>query len=108
TLSQDEIRVLRECNTESFYYRCVPLSTLFSGLAYIGMKNGYLQKSVNYGYIPKMIAAAFLGFFGGKISYQRACEEKIMRLPNSNLAEAFRKRRGQVSFQESYVPISIF
>lgn len=39
-LSAEEMRTLKECNRESFYYRCIPLSAVLSGLAYFGMKNG--------------------------------------------------------------------
>ncbi|KAL7642167.1 UNVERIFIED_CONTAM: hypothetical protein RMT77_006728 [Armadillidium vulgare] len=101
TLTRDEIRVLKECNKESFYYRCVPLSVLFSGLAYIGMKNGFFQKSPRFGYFPKMFGGVIIGYIGGKFSYQSACAQKIMRLPNSNLAESLRKRKGLPSYQES-------
>ncbi|KAB7500322.1 OCIA domain-containing protein 1 [Armadillidium nasatum] len=103
TLTRDEIRVLKECNKESFYYRCVPLSVLFSGLAYIGMKNGYLQKSPRFGYFPKMFGGVIIGYIGGKFSYQSVCAQKIMRLQNSSLAESLRKRKGLPSYQESLV-----
>lgn len=36
----EELRVLRECNKESFYTRCLPLGTGLGGLAYFGVQSG--------------------------------------------------------------------
>jgi hypothetical protein len=41
-----------------------------------------------------MFAAAIVGYFVGKFSYQSACLDKLMALPNSELAEQLRKRKG--------------
>jgi len=32
--------MLKECNTESFYYRCVPYSFIAGGLAYAAVSKG--------------------------------------------------------------------
>lgn len=50
-----------------------------------------------------MFGGVIIGYIGGKFSYQSACAQKIMRLPNSNLAESLRKRKGLPSYQESLV-----
>lgn len=99
--NQDELRVLRECNLESFYYRCVPMAAALTTAAYIAMKRGVLKVSDRFGYSPKMLGAAFIGYFAGKFSYQSACAEKLMRLPDSPVGEALRKRKGRMGFQES-------
>ena len=44
--------------------------------------------------MPKVLLGAILGYFGGKISYQDKCVEKIMSLPDSKLAEVLRQRKG--------------
>ncbi|XP_068203456.1 OCIA domain-containing protein 1 [Palaemon carinicauda] len=99
--NQEELRVLRECNIESFYYRCVPMAAALTTAAFIAMRKGVLKVSERYGYSPKMLGAALLGYFAGKFSYQNACAEKLMRLPDSPVGEALRKRKGRVGFQES-------
>lgn len=99
--NSDELRVLRECNKESFYYRCLPFAFLGTSASYMAMRTGYLNQSARFGYAPKMMGAAIVGYFLGKMSYQNACAEKLMKLPNSPIGEALRKRKGQVGFQES-------
>ncbi|CAL4068203.1 unnamed protein product [Meganyctiphanes norvegica] len=99
--NSEELRVLRECNKESFYYRCLPFAFVGSSAAYMAIRTGYLNQSSRFGFAPKMMGAALVGYFVGKMSYQNACAEKLMRLPNSPVGEALRKRKGQVGFQES-------
>lgn len=42
---------------------------------------------------PKIFAACVAGYFLGKLSYQSVCAEKLMRLPNSRIGEALRRRK---------------
>lgn len=91
--SAEEVKALRECNTESFFQRSLPFGTGLGLLAYFGVKNGYLQGHVKYGAVPKVVMGVILGYFVGKFSYQQKCAEKIMRLPNSHLGELLRQRR---------------
>lgn len=91
--SSDELRVLRECDVESFVQRSVPLGTTFGLAAYMAVKNGYLKGSVRFGAVPKVAIGVIVGYFMGKFSYQNQCAEKIMRLPDSKLAEMLRMRR---------------
>lgn len=49
--------------------------------------------SPRFGAAPKVFGAVIFGYFLGKLSYQTKCAEKIMKLPNSRLAEALRRRR---------------
>ena len=62
-----------------------------------------MNKSVKYGYTPKMVGAAFIGYIFGKISYQNTCAEKLMKLPNSKVGAALRKRKGLPEYQEVWV-----
>lgn len=91
--SEDELRVLKECNKESFYQRCLPLGTFLAGSTWFAVKNGMLKPNPRYGAVPKMIIAAVLGYFVGKFSYQPKCAEKLMQLPNSAIGDMLRKRR---------------
>lgn len=101
--SQEEMRVLRECNRESFYFRCIPIGTTAMLLAHYAVKAGYLRGSPKYGSLWKVLGAGFIGYFVGKYSYRSKCEEKIMQLPNSQLAEALRRRKQGLSpFPEIY------
>lgn len=93
TLSADEMRVLKECNKESFFKRCLPLSAFLASSTYLGVKNGFLKPNVKYGATPKVIVSVVLGYFVGKFSYQSKCAERLMQLPNSQLGEILRQRR---------------
>jgi hypothetical protein len=90
------MRVLKECNVESFYYRSLPIASVAMFATHFAVKSGYLKPNLKYGSILKVLGAGFIGYFAGKFSYQRQCAEKIMRLPNSNLAEVLRRRKGMV------------
>lgn len=67
------------------------------------IQRGYLKPSAKFGNGPKILAACLFGYFVGKLSYQQTCAEKIMRLPNSRLAEALRRRK-KGEFFESFTP----
>lgn len=62
---------------------------------------GYLKPSLRFGPGPKMFLASIVGYFIGKLSYQSVCAEKLMALPNSQLGEILRKKKGQMGFQET-------
>ena len=38
--SPEELRVLKECNYESFYFRSLPLGTILGAVAFYGVKSG--------------------------------------------------------------------
>ncbi|CAG7728558.1 unnamed protein product [Allacma fusca] len=100
--TSEERKVLRECNKESFWLRSVPIGTILASGVYTAVKSGFLSPNARWGPAPKMFGAAMVGYFIGKISYQRTCAEKIMQLPNSQLADYLRKQRGGrgMGFQE--------
>lgn len=94
-LTQEELKVLEECNTESFWYRCVPLSAAFCGGTTYLVKTGYLKPHPRFGALFKNLGAVFVAYIIGKVSYQRACQQKILeKIPNSNLAQAIRTNKG--------------
>lgn len=93
--SSEELRVFRECNSESFFQRSLPLGTTLGIAAYFGVKQGFIPPNVKYGAVPKVILGVVLGYFVGKFSYQQKCAEKIMALPNSRLGEILRQRKHQ-------------
>ncbi|XP_019864792.2 OCIA domain-containing protein 1 [Aethina tumida] len=96
--SPEELRVIKECNQESFYQRCLPLGGIFSATAYFGVKAGYFKAHPRFGPTPKVLVGVILGYFIGKFSYQRKCAEKLMQLPNSRVGEMLRLRRsGQIN-----------
>ena len=49
--------------------------------------------TVRYGPLPKMIAGGMVGYFAGIFSYINKCNEKIMKLENSPLADMLRQRK---------------
>ena len=55
--------------------------------------SGYLNRNPTFGAIPKILASATVGYFAGVASYINKCQEKIMKLPNSELAEYLKRQR---------------
>ncbi|XP_055908138.1 OCIA domain-containing protein 1 [Eupeodes corollae] len=91
--SSDELRVLKECDVESFFQRSLPFGTGFGLAAYFGVKHGYLKPNVKFGPLPKVMVGIVVGYFLGKFSYQQKCAEKIMRIPGSKLGEMLRLKK---------------
>ncbi|XP_014247951.1 OCIA domain-containing protein 1 [Cimex lectularius] len=90
--SKEELRVLSECNKESFYSRCLPFSTILGVTTYYAVKTGKLNPSIKFGATPKVFGAVVIGYLLGKISYQRVCVEKLMALPDSKLGSILRSK----------------
>lgn len=44
--SPEEMKVLAECNRESFFQRSLPLGTMFGVGAYLGVKQGFFSVSL--------------------------------------------------------------
>jgi hypothetical protein len=95
-LTFEEIRVLKECNYESFWYRCVPLTIALVGGTQLMVNRGILKPHPTYGALLKNMGACLLGYIGGKFSYRNTCRDKILQLPNSPLADAIRKSKGTI------------
>ncbi|XP_061386524.1 OCIA domain-containing protein 1-like [Musca vetustissima] len=93
--TSEELRVLHECNQESFYQRALPLGLTFGGAAYLGVKNGLLKPNAKYGAIPKVVLGVIMGYFVGKWSYKQKCAEKLMALPDSKIGEMIKQRKEQ-------------
>ncbi|XP_037506847.1 OCIA domain-containing protein 1 isoform X2 [Rhipicephalus sanguineus] len=93
-LTPEEVKAFQECSNESFKYRALPLGLLASFGAQYAIKVGYLAPHPKYGPYLKMFGAGFVGWLVGKISYRRQCEEKLMKLPNSPIGEALRRKYG--------------
>ena len=88
--SMEEIAVSRQCQSESFWYRALPLGVALSAVVQVAGKMGWAKYSFG-----KAFAAGLLGFGIGKLSYVNACEDKFLReLPRSQVSQLIRKRRG--------------
>lgn len=92
--TEDEKRVFRECNQESFWYRSVPFSVVSMAITQALVARGTLTASPRFGSLPKVAFAGFCGYLAGKMSYMKTCQEKFKRLENSPLGEALRQRTG--------------
>ncbi|MGH0150849.1 UNVERIFIED_CONTAM: hypothetical protein FKN15_019281 [Acipenser sinensis] len=84
--TEEERRVFRECNQESFWYRSLPFSAM-----------GML---VTQGLISRV--AGVCGYLAGKMSYMKTCQEKFKNLENSPLGEAL--RQGRRTFPPLFAP----
>ncbi|XP_065113202.1 OCIA domain-containing protein 1 [Paramisgurnus dabryanus] len=91
--TEDERRVFKECNSESFLYRSLPFSAIAMAVTQAMISRGILSPSPRFGSIPKVAIAGIFGYIGGKMSYMRVCQEKFMKLENSPLGEALRQGR---------------
>ncbi|XP_015268357.1 PREDICTED: OCIA domain-containing protein 1 isoform X2 [Gekko japonicus] len=91
--TEDERRVFRECNEESFWYRSLPMSAMGMLVTQMLIKKGILSTHSRFGSFPKLAFAGLCGYLGGKLSYMRVCQEKFKQLENSPLGEALRLRR---------------
>lgn len=92
--TEEEKRVFRECNQESFWYRSVPFSVVGMAITQALVAKGTLSASARFGSLPKVVFAGFCGYLAGKMSYMKTCQEKFKRLENSPLGEALRQRTG--------------
>lgn len=92
--TDEERRVFKECNDESFRYRSVPFSVVSMAITQALVARGSLSASPRFGSLPKVAFAGFCGYLAGKMSYMKTCQEKFKRLENSPLGEALRQRSG--------------
>lgn len=90
-IHRDDVRqIWRECQSESFWYRALPLSAasmaVTGGLIY----QGVWKASKRFGPFPKLALAGALGFAVGKASYAKTCRKKFERLgPHLNPEQGF-------------------
>jgi len=88
-LTLEEQRVLKECNRESFYQRCLPFMACLGSGTYYAIKAGHIQAGLGkWPAAPKVSLAVVIGFVIGKMSYKSACEEKILALSGGRLKES--------------------
>ncbi|XP_012733112.1 OCIA domain-containing protein 1 [Fundulus heteroclitus] len=92
--TEEEKRVLKECNSESLYYRSLPFSVVSMAVTQALVVRGTLSPSPRFGSLPKVAFAGFCGYMAGKLSYMKTCQEKFQRLENSPLGEILRQRAG--------------
>ena len=89
--SMEEIAISRQCQSDSFWQRALPLSLVFGASVRLAGISGVL-KNPTFG---KVFAAGLVGFGLGKVSYISTCEDKFLRqVPRSEVSKMIRKRRG--------------
>lgn len=93
TPTEEERRVFRECNQESFWYSSLPISVVSMAVTQLLISRGALSASGRFGSLPKLAFAGFCGYVGGKMSYMKKCIEKFKNLENSPLGEALRQQQ---------------
>lgn len=98
--SAEDMEVIKQCEIESLIQRSIPIGTIFGVATFAAIKRGLLQPSAKFGNTPKIVGACILGYIVGKLSYQQVCAEKLMRLPNSQVGEMLRRRKG--GFMENF------
>lgn len=89
--NEEERRVFKECNSESFWYRSLPFSAIAIAATSVMVSRGILTPSPRFGSLPKVVFAGMFGYITGKMSYMSVCEEKFMKLENSPLGDGLRQ-----------------
>ncbi|KAG5275705.1 hypothetical protein AALO_G00123630 [Alosa alosa] len=89
--TEDEKRVFRECNQESFWYRSLPFSAVAIAVTQVLVSRGVIAPSPRFGSFPKVAIAGMLAYMTGKMSYMKVCQEKFKNLENSPLGAALRQ-----------------
>ncbi|KAL4635428.1 OCIA domain-containing protein 1 [Arapaima gigas] len=102
-LTEEEKKVLLECNRESLLYRAGPLAILSIVVTRGLISRGKLVVSPTFGSLPKMAFAGVCGYMMGKISYLKTCQEKLKNLKDSPLGEALRQGRGRSPYPQ-FIP----
>jgi len=96
-ISPEEQKILAECKSEAYFYRSLPLSTIFGAGVLYAVKSGFLSAHPRFGPWPKVAIGIGFGYLSGKASYINTCKEKFLRqAPNSEFARAIRKSQGEV------------
>ncbi|XP_047435169.1 OCIA domain-containing protein 1-like [Mugil cephalus] len=90
--TEEERRVLRECNSESLWYRSLPFSVLSMAVTQALVARGTLSVSPKFGSLPKVAFAGFFGYLVGKVSYMKTCQEKFKAMENSPVGEILRQK----------------
>ncbi|XP_006113522.2 OCIA domain-containing protein 1 isoform X1 [Pelodiscus sinensis] len=90
--TEDERRIFRECNEESFWYRSLPISAVSMIVTQGLIHKGILTTHSRFGSLPKVAFAGICGYIAGKISYLSICQEKFKKLENSPIGESIRQR----------------
>ena len=93
----EDLRILRECNRESFYRRCLPLLIAGNALTHTWFNRAPEPLSRNKRMSGHFIVSVAM-WITGKLSYRRTCEEKLVTSGySSRLVDSIRKRRGITS-----------
>ena len=91
-LDPEDMRILRECNAESFYRRCLPLALAGNILTFMYYQNKPPATGRRFWPYFGVTMAAWVG---GKFSYRSKCEDKLINAGHrSALVDAIRKKRG--------------
>ncbi|KAI0982596.1 hypothetical protein GJ496_010968 [Pomphorhynchus laevis] len=100
-LTRDEMTVLKECQVESFWRRCIPITTvLVLGVHYLTS----IKVLSSTGYGVKMLTSIVTGYTVGKLSYAKTCRLKILsQIPESKLAKALNgEQHDSLNFVQNY------
>lgn len=97
SLTQEDMRLLRECNRESFYRRCLPLIIAGNALTHTWYSRSPEPVSSSKRWAGYTFVTVAM-WITGKLSYRRTCEEQIITSGySSRLVDSIRKRRGIVT-----------
>ncbi|XP_061883309.1 OCIA domain-containing protein 1-like [Entelurus aequoreus] len=89
--TEEEIRVLKECQSESLMFRQLPFAVLGAAVGHGLVVKGILSASARFGALPKVAFGILFGSVAGQLSYIPTCREKLKKLDNSPIGEHLRR-----------------
>lgn len=90
-LTEEERKLLRECEVESLLYRALPFSVISMAGTQALIVRGTLPRAWQFG---SLAFAGLASYLVGKLSYSAVCREKFIRLESSPLGEVLRRASG--------------
>uniref|UniRef100_A0A8C8SKK3 OCIA domain containing 2 n=1 Tax=Pelusios castaneus TaxID=367368 RepID=A0A8C8SKK3_9SAUR len=79
--SKEEVeRIYRECRSESFWYRGLPVSVGSMLITYWLIYKDFLPSNPRFGSLPKIALAGLFGFGTGTMSYIQVCQSKFQNV----------------------------
>ncbi|XP_022537412.2 OCIA domain-containing protein 1 isoform X2 [Astyanax mexicanus] len=91
TPTEEENKIFRECGSESFFSRCLPMALLGLIIIPIIFPKGSRFASSRVGLVPEIMLFGAVSYIVGQYSYLNACKEKFMNLRDSPIGKSLRQ-----------------
>lgn len=82
--TDEEKVVMRQCASDSFWYRALPLSVVLGAATRVLFARGVLKPSARFGIWPQYGGAVLLGYIIGKVSFIGEYKRRLEALPGAS------------------------